>query len=320
MNILVTGAAGFIGSNLVERLLERGDRVIGIDSFDETLYSAAEKRRNLQAVATRIRLVTGDICDPDALASAFRERPDVVVHLAALAGVRPSLLAPERYVRANVEGMTHVLETCRRSDVGRVVVASSSSVYGARSEVPFRESDPALRPISPYAATKRAAELVAETYQHLYGLGIVNLRFFTVYGPRQRPDLAIRRFTELIDRGQPIPFFGNGSTARDYTWIDDILRGVLAAIDACRAGDPVRTYNLGGSRTTTLSRLVELLEQALGKHAVLDRKPAQPGDVPLTCADVTLASRELGYAPKTQIEEGIPEFVSWYLRTKLARD
>jgi UDP-glucuronate 4-epimerase len=312
VRILVTGGAGFIGSHVAERLLARGDVVVGLDSFDETLYSAAEKRRNLPVARSSFQLVEADLLDPGALDRAFETPPDAVVHLAALAGVRPSLREPARYMRVNVEGTAGLLERCRNHGVRRFVFASSSSVYGIRSNPPFRESDPAVSPASPYAASKRAGELLCATYHSLYGIGATSLRFFTVYGPRQRPDLAIRKFTELIHRGAPIPIFGDGSTARDYTWIDDIVDGVLAALDRCVEGN-LRLYNLGGSGTTTLAELIRHIEAALGKAAIPDRRPEQPGDVQMTCADVTLAGRELDFAPRVAIGEGIARFVRWYL-------
>jgi len=294
MKVLLTGVAGFIGSHLCERLGARGDVVVGIDNFDETLYPAALHRCNLALVE---RLFA-------------QHRFDVVVHLGALAGVRPSLAQPKRYQRVNVEGTLDLLEACRRHDVRRFVFASSSSVYGAHNAVPFREADPAVRPASPYAASKRAGELFCSTYSDLFGIATSALRFFTVYGPRQRPEMAIHKFARLIRDGRPLPFFGDGSSARDYTFIDDIIDGVVAAVDRC--GDARhRVYNLGGSRTTTLARLVELLEEGLGTKAILDRQPDQPGDVPITYADVTHAAAELGYAPRVPIEAGLARFCAW---------
>jgi UDP-glucuronate 4-epimerase len=311
MKVLLTGVAGFIGSQLAARLAVRGDAVVGLDNFDETLYPAALHKRNLAVVADQIEFHEGDFLDAALIASLFaRNSFDVVVHLGALAGVRPSLTQPKRYQRVNIEGTLDLLEACRVHDVRRFVFASSSSVYGAHNEVPFRERDPAVRPASPYAASKRAGELFCSTYSDLYGIATTALRFFTVYGPRQRPEMAIHKFARLIQGGKPIPFYGDGSTARDYTFIDDILDGVVASIDRC-AGGAHRVYNLGGSRTTTLAELVALLEARLGKKAILDRQPDQPGDVPITYADVTFASADLGYAPKVAIEEGIARFCAW---------
>jgi UDP-glucuronate 4-epimerase len=312
MRILLTGVAGFIGSHLAARLVARGDEIVGLDCFDETLYPAELHRRNLATVEQSIVFVHGDLLDQPLIDSLFAQHGfDLVVHLAALAGVRPSLAQPKRYQRVNVEGTLNLLEACRARDVKRFVFASSSSVYGAHNAVPFRESDPAVRPASPYAASKRAGELFCSNYSDLFGIATSALRFFTVYGPRQRPEMAIHKFARLIDGGKPVPFFGDGSSARDYTFIDDIIDGVVGAIDGCGDGGAHRVYNLGGSRTTTLARLVELLEESLGKRALLDRQPDQPGDVPITYADVTFAARDLGYAPKVPIEEGIGRFCDW---------
>ncbi|HEY8926814.1 MAG TPA: NAD-dependent epimerase/dehydratase family protein [Polyangia bacterium] len=323
MRVLVTGAAGFIGSHLSERLAGRGDDVIGLDNFDR-FYARAVKERNLADVraavaarggAGRFTFIEGDIRNEADLAGAFAAaRPDVVVHLAALAGVRPSIEEPARYSDFNVTGTQRILDACRAHGVGRLAFASSSSVYGLDSEVPFRESDPCLHPVSPYAATKRAGELINFTAHHLTGLGVTNLRFFTVYGPRQRPDLAIHKFTRLISSGQPIELFGDGSTSRDYTWVDDIIDGCVATIDQL-AGDArgvCRTYNLGGSQTTTLRELVDLIAGALGQKPQIVWKPEQPGDMKRTLADVTFSGRELGYRPRVPIAEGIPKFVAWY--------
>jgi UDP-glucuronate 4-epimerase len=314
MKILVTGCAGFIGSHLVERLLADGDEVTGLDAFDTTLYDAATHERNLAAAAghDRFRLVRGSIEDA-ALVAALAPGHEIVVHLAALAGVRPSLRAPGRYARVNVEGSINVLEACRRAGIDRVVCASSSSVYGARAGAPaaFAEDDPCLAPASPYAATKRAAELVASTYRDLHGLGITSLRFFTVYGPRQRPDMAIHAFARRLAAGRPITLFGDGSSARDYTYIDDVIDGTVAACRAVRPG-ALAVYNLGGAHTTTLARLVELLAAALGVRPEIEHAPDQSGDVPLTWADVNRAARDLGYRPRVAIADGIARFVAWF--------
>ena len=315
MRVLLTGAAGFIGSHVATRLLGRGDQVVGLDNFDETLYPATLHQRNVDAVGPGLQLVRGDLTSEETLDSLFGAHGfDAVVHLGALAGVRPSLQQPLRYEHVNVRGTLLVLEAMRRHGVTRLVCASSSSVYGARNEVPFRETDPAVHPASPYAATKRAAELLCDTYASLYGPRIASLRFFTVYGPRQRPEMAIASFARHILDGTPLPFFGDGTTARDYTYIDDIVDGVVASLDSTADGgstDGHLVYNLGGSRTTTLAQLVALLEGALGKRAQLDRKPDQPGDVPITFADVSEARAALGYEPRVPIDEGIQRFCAW---------
>jgi UDP-glucuronate 4-epimerase len=323
MRVLVTGAAGFIGSHLAERLVARGDDVVGLDNFD-AFYARAVKESNLAPLAAspRFSLVEGDVRAAADLARAFgAARADVVVHLAALAGVRPSLADPARYADVNVLGTVRLTEAARAHGVGRVVFASSSSVYGADSEPPFKESDPCLRPLSPYASTKRAGELGLYTAHHLYGLDVTCLRFFTVYGPRQRPDLAIHKFARLILAGAPLELFGDGSTSRDYTWIDDVIDGVVAAVDKSGAperGAPAfRIYNLGGSRTTTLLGLVERLSEALGRKAVIDWRPEQPGDMTRTLADLTLVGRDLGYAPRVAIDEGITRFAAWVKQTGL---
>jgi UDP-glucuronate 4-epimerase len=308
MKVLITGAAGFIGSHLAARLLSEGDDVVGLDAFDETLYDATTHERNAAAVPG-LRLVRGDILDAKLMADLVQGK-DLVVHLAALAGVRPSIEQPARYARVNVEGTTVVLEACRRAGIGKVVFASSSSVYGAKNQVPFSEDDPCLRPASPYAASKRACELVCSNFSDLYAMGIASLRFFTVYGPRQRPEMAIHKFARAIRDGKPVTLFGDGSSARDYTYVDDVIDGTVAACRRVRDGEH-RIYNLGGSRTTTLHRLVELIAEALGKAPVIEWQPDQPGDVPITFADVTRAGAELGYAPKVPIEEGVRRFVEW---------
>ncbi|MES1205133.1 MAG: NAD-dependent epimerase/dehydratase family protein, partial [Pseudomonadota bacterium] len=316
MRVFVTGAAGFIGSHLCQRLVARGDDVAGLDNFDG-FYGRDIKERNLgdlrAAVAAGVgagqfSFTEGDIRRPDELAAAFAAaRPDLVVHLAALAGVRPSIADPARYAEVNVTGTQNVLAACRAQGVSRLAFASSSSVYGLDSAVPFRESDPCLHPVSPYAATKRAGELLAFTAHHLDGIGVTNLRFFTVYGPRQRPDLAIHKFTRLISEARPIELYGDGSTSRDYTWIDDIVDGCLASVDqlAADGAGTYRTYNLGGSATTTLKELVDRIAAAVGRTPQIIWLPEQPGDMKRTLADVARASRELGYAPRVSIDEGI---------------
>jgi UDP-glucuronate 4-epimerase len=318
VNVVVTGGAGFIGGHLCGRLLERGDAVWAVDNFDP-FYDPALKRETVDGLAASpaFRLVEADVCDPDgvraALEAAGCERVDAIVHLAARAGVRPSIQQPLAYARVNVEGTAAVLELSRTMGNVPVVFGSSSSVYGNSAPVPFREDDPVAEPISPYAATKRAGELLCHAHHALYGTSIVCLRFFTVYGPRQRPDLAIHKFAALMSRGEPIPFFGDGSARRDYTWVDDIVQGVEGAVDFVRATPGAfEIVNLGESQTTPLSRLVELLGAAMGVQPVLDRQPAQPGDVDRTCADVAKARRLLGYDPRTRVEEGIPRFVEWF--------
>ncbi|MFL5382961.1 MAG: SDR family NAD(P)-dependent oxidoreductase [Longimicrobiaceae bacterium] len=320
MKIIVTGGAGFIGAHLCRRLLSRGDEVVAIDNFD-SFYDPAVKRRAADELRAfdGFRLAEADLLDPAALDAALRAAGaepggvDAIVHLAARAGVRPSIEEPVLYTRVNVEGTVQALELARRLQAPGFVFGSSSSVYGNQAAVPFSESDPVAAPISPYAATKRAGELLCHTWAHLYGLGIVSLRFFTVYGPRQRPDLAIHKFTRMLSEGRPLPFFGDGSTRRDYTWVDDIVQGIEGAI-AYAVAHPgcFELVNLGESDTVTLARLVELLGQALGVEPELKRLPAQPGDVERTCADISRARALLGYAPATRIEEGIPRFVAWY--------
>ncbi len=311
--VLLTGAAGFIGSHVAERLVARGDEVVGLDNFDG-FYPRAVKEANVAALrrASCFRLVEGDIRDATTVAGLLTPET-VVVHLAARAGVRPSLEDPALYASVNIEGTAVLLEAARRAGARRFVFGSSSSVYGDAAPVPFSEDWPALQPISPYAATKRAGELLCATFAQLYGLRIMALRFFTVYGPRQRPDLAIHKFTRLIAEGRPVPFYGDGSSERDYTYIDDIVGGVLAAVEwtEARAG-ALEIVNLGESRTTRLDALVTLIARAVGKEARLERLPAQPGDVLRTCADVRKAARILGYRPTTTVEDGIPRFVRWF--------
>lgn len=313
MHFLVTGGAGFIGSHVGEHLLRGGHRVTVFDDLND-FYPVHLKRRNLDTIRAagpdRLEFAQGDLCDRSALDTLFRDnRFDQVIHLAARAGVRPSLLEPALYQRVNVEGTTNVLEAGRLNGVRKFVLASSSSVYGVNSKVPFSESDPIFQAISPYAASKLACEALGHVYHHVYGLDVVMLRFFTVYGPRQRPDLAIHKFASLISSGKPIPVFGDGSTARDYTYVDDIVSGVLACT---RRSFGYGVYNLGESQTVRLDQLISLLEAALGKTAVIDRQPPQPGDVPVTYADISRARADLGYDPKTKIAEGIPRFVEWF--------
>lgn len=311
MRILVTGAAGFIGSHLSERLLGLDHEVLGLDNFND-FYDPAIKERNVEAARAHpaFELVRGDILDRDLLDGVFaRFQPERVVHLAAWAGVRPSIARPALYQKVNVEGTTNLLERCRHQGIDRFVFASSSSVYGDREEVPFRETDPVDRPISPYAATKAAGELLCYTWHHLFGLHAHCLRFFTVYGPRQRPEMAIHKFARQIAAGEPVTLFGDGSSSRDYTYIDDIIDGVVAAVERVEG---YRIYNLGESETTRLIDLVEMIGAALGEQPQIQWLPNQPGDVPRTFADVSRARAELGYAPRVPIAEGIRRFADWY--------
>jgi UDP-glucuronate 4-epimerase len=319
MRILVTGAAGFIGSHLCERLCARGDQVLGLDNFD-AFYARAVKDRNLAGLRAdpRFTLVEGDLRDAATLAQAFeRAQPEVVVHLAALAGVRPSLMDPARYADVNVTGTQRVVDALRAAGARRLVFASSSSVYGLDSQPPFKESDPCLKPVSPYASTKRSGELLLFAAHHLYSLDVTCLRFFTVFGPRQRPDLAIHKFARRIAAGQSIELYGDGTTSRDYTFIDDILDGVVAAVDQPAPAPGYRIYNLGGSRPVPLAKLVELLGEALRTKPIVTYGVEQPGDMKRTLADLTLSHKELGYAPKISMEEGIARFVEW-LKTQPA--
>ncbi len=323
MKIVVTGAAGFIGSHTCERLVALGHHVVGVDSFDDYLYPAEPKRRNAQTLsaldASQFSLVEANICDEQAMAAVFARGVDAVCHLAALAGVRPSLVEPLRYIRTNLHGTTVLLEQCRTAGVERFVFASSSSVYGMRGAsakdlrdvAAFREDDPCLTPASPYAATKRSGELLCSTYRDLFGIGASCLRFFTVYGPRQRPDMAIHKFMRAIDRDEPITLYGDGSTRRDYTFIDDIVAGVTAACERIEPGSHT-IYNLGGTHTTSLGELVDAIEKTMGKTATIRREPIQPGDVLLTYADITNAQRDLDYEPKTPIQAGLAHFWDWY--------
>jgi len=308
MRVLVTGGAGFIGSHVCERLLARGDEVTVLDNFN-AFYDPALKRENAAALRGA-RVVEGDIRDAELVARLFAEgRFEGVVHLAAMAGVRPSLLDPLLYTDVNIRGTQVILRELERRPAVKLAFASSSSVYGANDRVPFREDDDIHRPISPYAATKRAGELLCYTHHHLYGTPISALRFFTVYGPRQRPEMAIHAFVRLCLARQPIPFFGDGTTRRDYTFVADIVDGTVRALDRA-AGFEV--YNLGESRTIALSELIAAVGQACGVEPILDRKPMQPGDVLVTYADVSKARARLGYDPRTTLEEGLARFLEWY--------
>jgi len=315
--ILVTGGAGFIGSHLVDQLLaEGGSKVTVIDDFND-FYSPQIKRSAVKPHLENpnYKLVEADIRDTDAIAKVFADGSfDCVVHLAARAGVRPSLKEPTLYTETNINGTQNLLELAKTHGVPQFVFGSSSSVYGINSKIPFSEEDRIFQPISPYAATKAAGELLCHTYSHLYNLRTVCLRFFTVYGARQRPDLAIHKFTKLITDGKPIQMFGDGSTRRDYTYIEDIIEGVRAAMDFTESIHEV--FNLGESETTQLRRLIELIEQALGAKAIIDRQPMQPGDVPVTFADIAKARELLNYSPKTKIDEGIPKFVDWFRNSR----
>src|SRR3954469_4440669 len=302
-NILITGGAGFIGSHLVERLLHEGGwLVVVVDDFND-FYDPSIKRANVAAFQSNpnFKLIEADIRDYHALSQVFAEnRFDCIVHLAARAGGRPSLTEPRLYVETNINGTVNLLELARAQGTPQFVFGSSSSVYGENKKVPFSEDDPIFNPISPYAATKAAGELICHSYAHLYDMRIVCLRFFTVYGARQRPDLAIHKFAKLISAGKPIPVFGDGTTRRDYTFVDDIISGVRAAIDYDQSRYEV--INLGESRTVELRELISFLENALGKQAQIDRQPTQPGDVPQTFADIAKARQLLNYSPQTQIE------------------
>jgi UDP-glucuronate 4-epimerase len=314
--LLVTGGAGFIGSHISEALLRRGLQLTVVDNLDD-FYSPAAKRANLEEVrkAGSFCFRELDLCDFSGIKEAIASsRPDTVIHLAARAGVRPSIENPQLYERVNVAGTVNLLELARELGVKRFIFGSSSSVYGVTNRIPFAEDDPCLRPISPYAATKLAGEFLCHTYAHLYGLSTVCLRFFTVYGPRQRPDLAIRKFTALMESGQPIPVFGDGSIGRDYTYVDDIVSGVLAALDYefPPGGTPFDIFNLGNSHPVSLNQLIETLERVTGRVAIRDHRALQPGDVPITWANIDKAAQMLGYRPATALEQGLEKFVHWF--------
>ncbi len=315
--ILLTGGAGFIGSHLAEALLRDHVSLSIVDNLDE-FYSASWKKANLESIRKTgpFDFFNQDICAMDRLRETVAGvRPDAIIHLAARAGVRPSIEQPLLYEHVNVAGTVNLLELCREFQVSRLIFGSSSSVYGASSRAPFSEAQSDLRPISPYAATKLAGELFCYTYAHLYKLPVMALRFFTVYGPRQRPDLAIHKFVARIEAGKPLPIFGDGETGRDYTYVDDIVAGVLGALDydfSSTSGAPFEICNLGNSQPVKLSELVRMLEQATGKKAIVQREAPQQGDVPLTWADVSKAGRLLGFRPLTTLEEGLRKFVAWY--------
>ena len=314
MRILVTGGAGFIGSHVAGRLIRDGHEVEIIDDFND-YYDPRIKRANLSSLGSAARLHEGDIRSRDFIQKTISQgRFDAIIHLAARAGVRPSLKDPQLYIDTNITGTHHLLEAAHQHGIGRFLFASSSSVYGLAKKVPFTEDLPLPQTLSPYAATKIAGEHLCGNYAHLYGIKVVCLRFFTVYGPGQRPDLAIHKFTDAIHRGQSIPQFGDGSTRRDYTYIDDIVQGVTGALRY--EGPAFDIFNLGENQTTTLSELIVEIEKALGKKAIIERLPEQQGDMPLTAADITKARQLLGYNPQTQIRDGIPKFVEWYLSSR----
>jgi UDP-glucuronate 4-epimerase len=312
MNFLVTGGAGFIGSHVCERLLRDGHGVWAFDDLNN-FYDPQFKQRNLreiQSLAKPFEFVHGDITDAAVLAEIFSAvKFDQIIHFAARAGVRPSLEQPALYQRVNVEGTVNVLEAARKSGVKKIIIASSSSVYGTNSKVPFSENDPIFSAISPYAASKLACEALGHVYHHIYKMDVTMLRFFTVYGPRQRPDLAIYKFAKLISAGKPIPVFGDGGAARDYTFVSDTVDGVIAAT---KKEFGYEIFNLGESETISLSRMIELLENALGKKAIIDRQPLQAGDVPITFADISKAREKLGYNPKVKFEDGVKLFADWF--------
>jgi UDP-glucuronate 4-epimerase len=315
MKVLLTGVAGFIGSHVAERLLADGWDVVGLDSFDD-FYDPAIKHANLESLHSRasFQLVEADIRDRRALdAIAGEGQLDGIVHLAARAGVRPSLEKPRDYVDTNLAGTTELLELTQRSGIPRFVFGSSSSVYGEREGSPFTEDDNVDFPVSPYAATKKAGELLCYTYNHNFALAVSCLRFFTVYGPRQRPEMAIHKFTRLIEEGKPVTLYGNGKSRRDYTFVADIVDGVTRALERA---DGYKVYNLGNNRTVELNELIQLLEKNIGKKAKIEYLPPQPGDVPLTCANIERARQELGYNPTVPIELGLERFVEWFKKKK----
>jgi len=311
--ILVTGGAGFIGSHLCERLLNDGGRVVCLDNFDN-FYDPNIKIKNVEAIARKyseqFELVTGDIRNHDHLMGIFQKNQiDSIVHLAARAGVRPSIVEPLLYEEVNIRGTIGLLEACKEHKIRNLIFASSSSVYGENQRVPFSERDLDIQPISPYGATKRAGELLCYSFHHLYGMNIACLRIFTAYGPRQRPEMVIHKFTRLIDQGEKIPLFGDGSSRRDYTYIDDLIEGILGVIHYHKGFE---VYNLGESQTTSLKELIGLIESALGKKANIEVLAPQPGDVSITYADISKAKQMLKYRPKVEMEEGIKRFVEWY--------
>jgi len=319
MDILVTGGAGFIGSHLCERLLKAGNNVLIIDNLNN-FYNPEIKERNLKEIRStmpsygKLKIYKTDIRDLEDIEPAFKENKiDSIIHLAAMAGVRPSISDPLLYTDVNIKGTVNLLELCKRYNVKKFIFASSSSVYGNNEKVPFSEDDNVDFPISPYAATKKAGELICYNYHHLYDMSIICPRFFTVYGPRQRPDLAIHKFTDYIFKEKEIPFYGDGSTERDYTYIDDIVDGIMKSIEWISGKEKkYGIFNLGEARTISLKHMVETLERIIGKEAKVKAMPMQPGDVMRTFADVSKAKRILGYSPTTSFEKGIEKFVEWY--------
>ena len=324
-NILITGGAGFIGSNLCEELLTKGNKIIIIDNFND-YYDPKIKMSNIDEIKKtmeinnidneHLKLFKGDIRDIDLLDSiADKEEIDLIVHLAAMAGVRPSIQNPKLYYDVNIMGTLNILEMCKKHDIKNIIFASSSSVYGNNKKVPFSVEDSVDHPISPYASTKKSGELLCHTYYHLYNINCICLRFFTVYGPRQRPDLAIHKFAKLITEGKEIPFYGDGSTSRDYTYISDIVDGIEKAISYISNNENVyEIFNLGGDKTVSLTEMVETIETSLGKKAIINRMPMQAGDVNRTCADITKSEEILGYRPKFSFKEGIDNFVKWFTK------
>jgi len=310
--VVITGAAGCIGSHLTDRLLSEGAEVVGIDNFSD-YYNPQFKRRNLESAITnpRFKLIEADICDQKAMDATLKaHRPEVVVHLAAMAGVRPSIERPHYYTSVNVDGTVNLLDAAVAAGVERFVFASSSSVYGNNKKVPFAEEDPVDHPISPYAATKKAAELLCHTWWHVHKLPVTSLRFFTVFGPRQRPDLAIHKFLRAVHQGKAIDMYGDGSTSRDYTFVEDIVDGIRAAMDRC---ERYAIYNLGGNHPMSLKELIATIEKVAGKKAKINQLPMQAGDVDRTWADLSKSRRELGYSPKVTLEEGIARQWQWGL-------
>ncbi len=316
MRILVTGGAGFIGSHFVEKLLAVGHEVVVLDDFND-FYDPRIKDANIAGFAKDVSVCHVDLRESDSVRAMFhREKVDAIAHLAARAGVRPSIQQPRLYYDTNVVGTLHLLEAARVTGVQRFIFASSSSVYGASKAVPFSEDQHLIQTLSPYGATKVAGEFLCSTYSHLYQMRVVALRYFTVYGPRQRPDLAIHQFTRRIYAGQPIDQFGDGSTRRDYTYIDDIIQGTMAALNY--SGPLYDFFNLGESQTIKLKDLISAIEHALGKRAKISQLPEQAGDMPLTYADISKARNLLGYNPITKLSEGLPRFIDWFLRTQRA--
>jgi len=315
--VLLTGGAGFIGSHVAEALLRRGVELTIVDNLD-AFYSPAVKKANLDQIRRvgEYRFANQDI----GIADGMRElivsaRPEAIIHLAARAGVRPSIEEPLLYERVNIGGTLHLLDLCRECKVGKFIFGSSSSVYGMTSKTPFSEDQAELRPVSPYGATKLAGEMLGYTYAHLYDFSVICLRFFTVYGPRQRPDLAIHKFTALIEAGKPLPIFGDGTSGRDFTYVDDTVSGIIAALEyepPRGVGAPFEIFNLGNSQPVTLTELVRSIEEATGRKAIKEQKPFQPGDVTITWADTSKSARVLGYRPTTRLEEGLRKFVAWY--------